>query len=450
MNHPPVPPSRLTRRQALRGLGTLVALPFLESVAPRAAAATMRMEGPPRRMAFVYFPNGAIMDQWTPQGAGTDWTLSQTLEPLAPIRSTVQVISGLDHQKANANGDGAGDHARANATFLTGAQARKTAGADIRAGISVDQLAAQRIGHHSRLPSLELSCDKVRQSGRCDSGYSCAYQYNLSWRNETSPMAPEVNPRLVFERLFGGTRSTDHAERRGRQMASRKSVLDFVGESARDLARRAGSADRRKLEQYLDSVRATERRIEQAEQMATELPRDAGPSGIPDSYREYVRVMYDLMVLAFQTDSTRIATFLLAHDGSNRRFKELGINNGHHEMSHHRRDPNLILALEQIDRFYVEQFAYFLQKMQATEDQGRSLLDQSMIVYGCAISDGNRHKHQDLPVVLAGGGGGSLRPGRHVRLQQGQPACNLYVSLLQRMGVEVDQFGDSTGSFERI
>ena len=390
------------------------------------------------------------MDRWNPSGSGADWALSQTLEPLASVRSAVQVIAGLKHDKANANGDGAGDHARANATFLTGAQAYKTAGSDIRVGVSADQVAAEQIGHQSRLPSLELSCDRVRQSGHCDSGYSCAYQYNLSWRNESTPMTPEVNPRSVFERLFGGMNPATTAERRARQLTTRRSVLDFVLESARDLSRQACDSDRQKLDQYLESVRATERRIEQAEQMSAELPDDAGPAGIPESYREYVRVMYDLMVLAFQTDTTRIATFLLAHDGSNRRFNDLGITSGHHEMSHHRNDPNLVSSLEQIDRFYVEQFSYFLQKMQATEDVGGSLLDQSMIVYGCAISDGNRHRHNNLPVLLAGGGGGTLRPGRYVRPEGNVPACNLYVSLLQRMGVDVEQFGDSTDSFELI
>lgn len=448
--HSHITSSRFTRRQALRGLGTVVALPFLESVAPLPVAAATRTQSPPRRLAFVYFPNGAIMDRWNPSGSGADWALSQTLEPLASVRSAVQVIAGLKHDKANANGDGAGDHARANATFLTGAQAYKTAGSDIRVGVSADQVAAEQIGHQSRLPSLELSCDRVRQSGHCDSGYSCAYQYNLSWRNESTPMTPEVNPRSVFERLFGGMNPATTAERRARQLTTRRSVLDFVLESARDLSRQACDSDRQKLDQYLESVRATERRIEQAEQMSAELPDDAGPAGIPESYREYVRVMYDLMVLAFQTDTTRIATFLLAHDGSNRRFNDLGITSGHHEMSHHRNDPNLVSSLEQIDRFYVEQFSYFLQKMQATEDVGGSLLDQSMIVYGCAISDGNRHRHNNLPVLLAGGGGGTLRPGRYVRPEGNVPACNLYVSLLQRMGVDVEQFGDSTDSFELI
>lgn len=410
----------------------------------------MPVQASARRLAFVYFPNGAIMDKWVPTGTGRDWSLSPTLEPLAPIRHAVQVLTGLDHEKANANGDGPGDHARANATFLTGAQARKTAGSDIRVGVSVDQVAAQHVGRDARLPSLELSCDKVRQSGECDSGYSCAYQYNLSWRDESTPMAPEVNPRLVFERLFGGNNAPATAQRRAEQLLSRRSILDFVRESARDLSRQACEADRRKLDQYLESVRATERRIEQAEDMAAALPADAGPAGIPDSYREYVRVMYDLMVLAFQTDTTRIATFLLAHDGSNRRFNDLGITSGHHEMSHHRNDGHLVQSLEQIDRFYVEQFAYFLQKMQETQDEAGSLLDQSMIVYGCGISDGNRHSHRDLPILLAGGGGGTLRPGRVVNARGKVPACNLYLSLLQRMGVDITAFGDSNDTFELI
>ena len=433
----------LPRRTFLRGVGTAMALPALDAMQPALAAAG----GAPRRMAFIYVPNGAIMEDWTPRDDGRGYALSPTLKALAPLRDHFQVISGLAHDKAEANGDGAGDHARAGATFLTGRQARKTSGADIRIGVSVDQVAAQRIGERTRLASLELSCDQIRRSGNCDSGYSCAYQFNLSWRNESTPMTPEVDPRLVFERLFSDGLGDPVARRR------RQSVLDFALEDAKRLDKRLGRDDRAKLAEYLHAVRDLEQRIERAENVATALPGAKAPEGKPKDYEEYMRVMFDLMLLAFKTDSTRIATFLLAHDGSNRSFPGIGVSNGHHELSHHRNDERKVDKLKKIDRFYIEQLAYFLRRLRETPDsQGANLLDQSMIVYGSGISDANRHDHDNLPVILAGRGGGSLEPGRHLAFERRDkiPMTNLYLSLLDRMDVRVDSFGDSTGHLEDI
>lgn len=430
------------RRTFLRGLGTALALPTLDAMQPAIAAAGAKA---PTRMAFLYVPNGVIMKDWTPEKRGSDYELTPTLRPLEAVKDEFQIITGLAHDKAFANGDGGGDHARANATFLTGRQLRKTSGANIRNGISVDQVAANGMGHNTRLPSLELSCDEVRRSGRCDSGYSCAYQFNLSWKNESTPMTPEVDPRLVFERLFSDGLGNAVDRRR------RKSVLDFAMADASRLQRRLGRADQSKLEEYLEGVRDLERRIERAEGVANALPNAAKPEGKPRDYAEYMQVMFDLLLLSFKTDSTRVATFLLAHDGSNRSFRDIGVSNGHHELSHHRDDLAKIEKLKKIDRFYTEQLAYFLKRMKDTKEGEGSLLDNSMIVYGSGISDGNRHNHADLPVILAGRGGG-LTPGSHnwMNPKDRIPMTNLYRGMLDRAGVPCEQLGDSSGILQNI
>jgi hypothetical protein len=428
-----------TRRRFLKGLATTLALPSLASVrAATPAAAT------PLRMAFVYIPNGVNLDRWRPSGGGP--ALSETLQPLAGLRDHFSVMRGLDHQKASANGDGAGDHARANATFLTGCQARKTAGSDIRLGVSVDQIAAQQIGHLTRIPSLELSTDPPRRSGHCDSGYSCAYQFNLSWRSESTPAPAERDPRLVFEKLFGSGNEKEDAHRRIKQ----KSVLDFVMQDAKRLNRRLDGTDRGKMDEYLSAVRDVERRIEQAENFRIEVPEDQRPNGIPETYGEHIRMMYEMMALAFQTDTTRIASFLLAHDGSNRSFPEIGISSAHHELSHHREDSKTLDQIAKIDRFYVEHFAWFLDKLRSTPEGEGNLLDSSMIVYGGAIADGNRHSHNDLPLLLAGHGNGTLSQGRVITASEGTPMSNLYLSLLDRMNVKAERIGDSNGKLEAI
>jgi Protein of unknown function (DUF1552) len=428
-----------TRRTFLKGLSSVLALPALPSL--RAASAPAAAS--PTRMAFVYIPNGVNTQLWRPASADT---LSATLDPLTGMRKHFSVIRGLDHHKARANGDGAGDHARANATFLTGCQARKTAGADVRVGVSIDQIAAQHIGHLTRVPSLELSTDPPRRSGNCDSGYSCAYVHNLSWRSETTPAPAERDPRYVFEKLFGSGDAKLDAKRRLQQ----KSVLDFVIEDAKRLHKRLDGDDQVKMDEYLTSVRDVERRIQNAEKFRILVPEHQRPSGIPETYSQHIRAMYEMMALAFQTDTTRIATYMMAHDGSNRTFPEIGITSAHHELSHHRGNLETLEKIGKIDRFYIEHFAWFLEKLRNTREGEGNLLDHSMIVYGGGISDGNSHDHGDLPILLAGHGSGSITQGRLITATQGTPTTNLYLSLLDRMNVKAERIGDSNGSFEAI
>ncbi|MGI9241374.1 MAG: DUF1552 domain-containing protein [Verrucomicrobiales bacterium] len=447
--------NEIPRRSFLRGMGALIALPALECMRSGAGAAGTftgkSAGGAPVRMAFVYSPNGRNMPLWTPQGLGESFELKNTLSPLAKYKSELQVLSGLDHDKARPNGDGGGDHARANATFLTGCQAKKTSGADIRIGVSVDQLAAERLGDETLLRSLEMSCDQARQSGGCDSGYACAYQYNLSWKSERTPMAPEHDPRAVFERLFGGAAGRGSAEERARRAHDRKSVLDYVMDDANRLNKKLGNNDRHKVDEYLTAVREMEQRIEKAEKMSKSLPDSKVPDGVPKNYSEHIRSLYDLMVLAFQSDSTRVASFMMAHDGSNRSFSEISVPEGHHHISHHNRDPRKLEQIAKIDKFYVEQFAYFMGRLRETKDiDGQSLLDNSMIVFGSGIADPDRHSHDDLPLLLAGGGGGTLNPGRHVRFDGNVPLTNLYLSMLDRVGVHADRVGDSDGRLPNI
>ena len=448
----------LSRRQFLRGVGVSIALPALPSLMPSAAWADPLAKaapglattgsGAPLRMAFMSIPNGVQQDHWFP---GDDFALNASMSPLESLKPHFQVIGGLDHQHATAGRDGAGDHARASATFLTGARARKTAGSDIHVGISVDQVAAQKLGHLTRLPSLELSSDVVRNSGSCDSGYACAYQYNLAWSSATTPVSPEPNPRLVFERLFGAGDKSDRQKNFAIRQETERSILDFVLEETGDVQRRLGTQDRRKFDEYLTVVREMEKRLKAAEQIKG-LPETNAPSpaGIPPDFAEYMQFMYDMLILAFQTDSTRIATLLLAYDGSNKTYPKIGIPEGHHYLTHNQRNPELVKKVAEIDKYYLTCFANFLEKMSKIEDiDGKSLLHNSMIVYGGAIADGNRHTHDNLPVILAGHGGGTLNPGRFNKVSS-QPMSNLFVGMLNRFGVETKTFGDSSGRLEQI
>ncbi len=451
----------LSRRHFLRGLGACMALPAFESFRPFAALAAgtpaagklaTTATGAPLRMAFVYFPNGAIQNTWWPKGEGAEFELNRTMQPLEKVKRHLQVLGGLDHVNATPGPDGAGDHARASGSFLTGVRVRKTAGADIHAGISIDQVAANQIGHLTRFPSLELTCDAVRKSGNCDSGYSCAYQYNLAWRSATQPIAPEPNPRLLFERLFGGGAPGARKESLQRRQQQQRSILDFVLDDARALQGQLAARDKEKLEEYLASVREIKKRLEKSERFgAAPDPAAATPAGVPASYEEYIQIMYDMMVLAFQTDSTRVATFLLANEGSNRAFPEIGIAEGHHYLTHHQNKQEMIEKVAEIDLFYTRQFARFLEKMEQTKDaDGKSLLHNSMIVYGSGNSDANRHTHVNLPVILAGGGGGALTPGRYAK-HGGQPMSNLFLSMADRLGVKgLNRHGDSTGRIGSI
>ncbi len=432
-----------------------VALPAFASLGPArralgaaegAASLAATSTGAPLRTAFVYFPNGAIPASWWPTGAGADFALSRTLQPLESTRKLVQVLGGLDHQTADGGPDGAGDHARGNGTFLTGVRLKKSA-TDVRAGVSIDQVIARRIGHLTRFPSLELACETGRRTGACDSGYSCAYQHNISWSSPTTPMTPEGNPRLAFERLFGDGPPGDRLANLRRRRQEQRSILDFALDDARSMQRRLDPADRGKLDQYLTSVREIEARIEQAERLGDAPdPGVEAPAGVPADYEQHVQLMFDVLVLAFQTDSTRVATMLMAHDGSNRSFDHIGISEGHHDLTHHQDRKEWMEKVAEIDLWYARQFAKFLEKLEATTDaDGRSLLHNSMIVYGSGNADANRHTHRNLPMLLAGVGGGSLAPGRFVK-HGGTPATNLYLSLADRMGLtDLDRFGDSTG-----
>ncbi len=444
-----------SRRAFLRGAGVSVAIPPMLSLLTRSEAASLAASttesGVPLRMAFMSIPNGVQQDHWFPTTDGDKLALSPTMQPLESVKHQLQIIGGLKHENATAGNDGAGDHARANATFLTGARARKTAGKDIHVGISVDQVAAQSTSGSTRFNSLELSSDAIRNSGSCDSGYACAYQYNLSWSSATTPVTPEPNPRLVFERLFG---TGSHGQRQKNfelRQNSNRSVLDFVLEDARDLQKKLGAYDRHKLDEYVSGVRHVEEGIRSTEKFGSVPdPTQQTPVGIPNDFGKHIEINLDLMLLAFQTDSTRIATLLIGYDGSNRTFPNLGISEGHHYLTHNQRVPELAEKVAKIDRFYIERLAAFLEKMDSVKDvDGNTMLHNSMIVYGGAIADGNRHTHANLPVILAGSGGGKFTTGRYLKVQD-KPMSNLYVEMLNRFGIATDSFGDSTGRLEEI
>ncbi|HET9474640.1 MAG TPA: DUF1552 domain-containing protein, partial [Steroidobacteraceae bacterium] len=437
----------LSRRQVLRGLGACIALPTLISAGPALAKAARRQA--PTRMAYVYVPNGAIPAAWWPAGeGGADFALSPTLAPLVNVRDQLQVIAGLDCVSADPGPDGAGDHARAGGTFLTGVRIKKTAGSDIRAGISIDQVVANKIGHLTRFASLELTCDVVRKSGECDSGYACAYEYNLAWQSANQPLAPEHNPQFAFERLFGDGARNERVANLKRREYEQHSILDYVLDDAKSLNTKLDGRDRQKLDQYLTSVREIEQRIAISKSMPVPNPDVDAPAGVPASYSDHVALMFDMLHLAFQTDSTRIATLLLAREGSNRPFNDIGISSGHHDLTHHKNSAEIIEKVKLIDRWYVQHFAAFLEKMNNTEDvDGESLLHHSMILYGSGNADGNRHTHVNLPLVLAGAGGGAFKPGRFIKARS-QPLPNLFLSMADAMGAEgIERHGDSTGRF---
>lgn len=453
--------AHVSRRTVLRGLGTAMALPFLESISPPATLAATLAGGksaagtPPVRMAFIFVPNGVNMDEWTPAGLGSRYELSSILSPLEKVKDDILVLSGLTHDKGRANDDGAGDHARSASVFLTGAQPIKTSGANIRSGVSVDQVAAEAIGNVTRFPSLELGCERGRNSGNCDSGYSCAYSNNISWKSPTTPMGKEIDPRRVFDRLFANDVASDVAANRARRRRQRLSILDFVLEDARKLKDRLGVSDQRKLDEYFSGVRAIELRVANAERGAPQK-RIIEPDGLPAEsgqlldYKEHLNLLTDMMVLAFQGDVTRVSTFMFARAGSNRNYRFIGVPDGHHELSHHQRRQEKLAKIREINRFHVEQLAYFLERLKSVKEGDGTLLDNCMVVYGSAISDGNRHNNENLPIVLAGRGGGSIDTGRHVRYSTETPMCNLFLSMLDRVGASTDSIGDSTGRLGQL
>jgi hypothetical protein len=435
----------LSRRMVLRGMGASLALPLLDAMVPAfAATAKTAARGVPR-LAVAYVPNGIDMPNWTPAAEGP-LELTPILRPLTPFRDRLTVVSGLASTPAMPiGGEGTGDHVRASAAFLTGTHPKKTEGPDIRAGVSMDQLAADVLGKSTPLTSLELCLDSNDLLGACESGWSCAYANTLAWRTPTTPLPMENDPRLVFERLFGDVDNTTPEARRAR-MARNRSLLDSLLPEVQRLQGRVGAGDRQKVDQFLDGVRAVEDRIQKTEaQNSLELPTIDKPMGVPGTYEEHARLMFDLQVLAFQTDTTRISTFLMSREVSPRTYPELGISDPHHGLSHHGNNPEKIALLSKVNTFHVTLLSHFLERLRSTPDGDGTLLDHIAILYGCCISDGNQHLHTNLPVLVAGGGAGTLKGGRHVRYPADTPLTNLELSLLDKVGVRLERLGDSTG-----
>ena len=438
----------LPRRTLLRGVGATLALPFLDAMAPALTALARTAAAPTPRLGFVYVPNGVVLPEWRPEETGAGFTLSPTLAPLAPLREQLMVLTGLAHRQAEAFGDGNGDHSRASAAWLTGVHARQTEGADVLAGVSADQVAARVLGRQTPLPSLELALEANELIGNCDVGYSCVYQNTISWRTSTTPVPMETHPRIVFERLFGDGSSP---EVRRTRLRSTRSILDSVTEEAARLQRTLGAGDRTRMTQYLDAVREVEQRVQRAEDYSVdaglELPER--PVSVPEQFADHARLMFDLLALAYQADITRVSTFLLGRELSQRTYPEIGVPGPHHTLSHHRGDDEKIAQVAKINLYHVQLFSRFLETLQSVPDGDGSLLDHTMLVYGGGIGDGNLHEHVDLPVLLAGGGA-YLRTGRHVVYTEEPPMANLLLSLLARAGVPTDALGDSTGRLEGL
>lgn len=440
----------IPRRTFLRGLGTMMALPLLESMAPvRALAAATKPA--PVRMAFLFVPNGISMPQWTPAVEGAGFQLPYLLQPLANVRSEFSVLTGLTQNGARPLGDGPGDHARSAAAWLTGVHPKKTSGADIHNGISADQIAARLLGRETRFPSLELGCERSGLAGDCDSGYSCAYSSGISWRGEATPVAKETNPRAVFERLFGGEDLGENVEARAKRVLYRQSILDMIFDDASSLKSKLGTRDKQKLDEYLTAVREIEERLARFES-ASKAAAQAGIQAphAPNGFAEHIRLIGDMMILAFQTDQTRVATFMFANEGSNRSYADAGVSEGHHDMSHHGKDEHKLQQKARIDRFHTEQLGYILEKMASIKEAGGTLLDNTVLVYGAGISDGDRHNHDDLPILVAGRAGGRIKQGKHITYANETPMTNLLLSVLDSAGVHAERLGDSTGRFQQL
>ena len=439
----------LPRRTVLRGMGAMVALPLLDAMAPALTALKRTAAKPVQRLGFVYIPNGAALASWTPVGEGSGFAFSPTLEALEPMRDRVVVLSGLGHANAESENDGAGEHARSAAVYLTGVRAKKTAGIEVRAGTTVDQFIAREIGQETVLSSLELAIDSAEFVGNCDAGYSCAYMNTVSWGSPTLPLPMETNPRAVFERLFG--EGTTAAERSAINQDN-LSILDGVTKNVAGLSTRLGAGDQLKLGEYLDSIRDVERRIQLTENRDRENPLQppAMPIGIPDTFDEHVKLMYDLLVLAYQADITRVSTFLLARETNGRTYPNIGVPEGHHGLSHHQRNPEKIAKLAKINTYHVQLFASFLEKLRATPDGDGSLLDHAVLLYGGGMADPQLHSHFPLPLVLAGGGAGALKGDRHLVYPNRTPMSQLLMSLLGLFGAPVEQFSDVAGITETL
>ncbi len=439
----------LPRRAFLRGMGTTMALPLLDSMIPALAVAGVAK--PVVRLGFVFHPVGMILDRWMPTTEGTGFEFTPTMKALEPFREHLTVLTGLAQVNGRALGDGAGDHAREGATWLTGVHPKKTEGVGIHAGISADQIAARELGKNTQLASLELGLEGPSLAGGCDSGYSCAYTNTVSWRSATTPLPVEVSPRALFERLFGDGESTDPAARLA-ALKEQRSVLDYVSGSVDRLETKLGPGDRNKLSEYLEAIRDIERRIQKAETQSTEMviPSMERPSSIPEAFEDHAKLMIDLQAIAFQTDMTRVITFMLGRAGSNRPYRQIGISDGHHSITHHQNDPVKIAKVAKIDAYLVQTFAYFLEKLKSTPDGDGSLLDHSIILYGSGLGDANIHTHHELPTAVVGGGAGQLQGGRHLNYPKDTPLNNLLVSLLHKGGVRTENFGDATGELEHL
>ena len=432
----------LPRRTFLRGVGTAIALPFLDAMTPAMAASSAPTKV---RMAFVYVPNGIMMHDWNPDYEGQLGVLPRILKSMEPFRNDMLLLGNLTHNTGRALLDGAGDHGRCCGSYLTGVQVKKST-SDIHASVSMDQIVAREVGGQTRFPSLELGLEDARQSGDCDSGYSCAYTNNLAWRSETQPLPPILDPRALFERLFGNGEVLT-PEARERQALYRRSILDFVTSDTKKLETSLGPTDRRKLDEYLSSIREVERQIERAEKDNQQIdPHMAKPYGVPADFAEHFKLMTDMTTIAFQADLTRVVTFLVTHEGTSRAYREIDISDGHHPLTHHRNQAPLMEKVSQINEYHMKQFALWIGRLKQVQEGGRSLLDNCMIVYGAGLSDGNRHLHEDLPTMIVGRAGNYIKSGRRVVYRKETPMCNLHLAMMERMGVHMEHFGDSTGT----
>jgi hypothetical protein len=429
-----------------------MALPLLDSMVPAMRAAKNTAAASPVRLGFVYVPNGIIPAAWTPAAEGANFEFMRSMKALEPFRDRLLVMSGLAQINGRALGDGAGDHARAGATWLTGAHPKKTEGAGIHAGVSVDQVAARELGKNTQLASLEIGLDSPSLAGGCDSGYSCAYTNTISWRGPTTPLPMEMNPRALFERLFGDGDSTDPVARMT-ALKEQGSILDYISGDIDRMETNLGVRDRSKLTEYLESIRDVERRIQKAEEQnaSMKMPVIERPAGVPADFEEHAKLMMDLQVIALQADLTRVITFMIGREGSNRSYRNIGVSDGHHSVTHHQNDPEKIEKVTKIDTYHAKLFAYYLDKLQSTRDGDGSLLDHSLILYGSSICDGNAHTHHDLPLVMAGGAGGQVKGGRHIKFPKETPMTNLLLTMLDKAKVPVpEKLGDSTGELQRL
>jgi hypothetical protein len=429
-----------------------MALPLLDSMVPAMRAAKNTAAASPVRLGFVYVPNGIIPAAWTPAAEGANFEFMRSMKALEPFRDRLLVMSGLAQINGRALGDGAGDHARAGATWLTGAHPKKTEGAGIHAGVSVDQVAARELGKNTQLASLEIGLDSPSLAGGCDSGYSCAYTNTISWRGPTTPLPMEMNPRALFERLFGDGDSTDPVARMT-ALKEQGSILDYISGDIDRMETNLGVRDRSKLTEYLESIRDVERRIQKAEEQnaSMKMPVIERPAGVPADFEEHAKLMMDLQVIALQADLTRVITFMIGREGSNRSYRNIGVSDGHHSVTHHQNDPEKIEKVTKIDTYHAKLFAYYLDKLQSTRDGDGSLLDHSLILYGSSICDGNAHTHHDLPLVMAGGAAGQVKGGRHIKFPKETPMTNLLLTMLDKAKVPVpEKLGDSTGELQRL